>query len=146
MLPFLAPIDRRPTRGLKRWTACRNRCTCLSLRHNTLSSTIEVLRRPVESAQYTSHEFAQYCTKNGIRRSLGKTGICYDNAASKSFFATYKKDLIHTRPWPTVKHLTNETFDWIETYYNTQRRHSTLEYLTPREYELGYRNISDIAA
>jgi putative transposase len=96
--------------------------------------------------QYTSHEFAQYCTKNGIRRSLGKTGICYDNAVSESFFATYKKELIHTRPWPTVKHLTKETFDWIETYYNTQRRHSTLEYLTPREYELGYRNISEIAA
>lgn len=96
--------------------------------------------------QYTSHEFAQYCTKNGIRRSLGKTGICYDNAVSESFFATYKKELIHTRPWPTVKYLTKETFDWIETYYNTQRRHSTLEYLTPREYELGYRNISEIAA
>jgi transposase InsO family protein len=96
--------------------------------------------------QYTSHAFAEYCTKNGIRRSLGKTGICYDNAVSESFFATYKKELIHTRPWPTMKHLKKETFDWIETYYNTQRRHSTLEYLTPQEYELGYRNISQIAA
>ncbi|MFB9305598.1 IS3 family transposase [Kibdelosporangium philippinense] len=55
-----------------------------------------------------------------------------------------------TRPHPalapTVKHLKKETFDWIETYYNTQRRHSTLGYLTPREYELGYREISQIAA
>jgi len=96
--------------------------------------------------QYTSRDFAEYCTANGIRRSLGRTGICYDNAVSESFFATYKKELIHTRPWPTIKHLIKETFDWIETYYNTQRRHSTLEYLTPREYELGYRNISQIAA
>ncbi len=45
-----------------------------------------------------------------------------------------------------MKHVKNDTFDWIETYYNTQRRHSTLEYLTPQEYELGYREISQIAA
>jgi putative transposase len=96
--------------------------------------------------QYTSTIFAEYCTRNGIRRSLGRTGICYDNAVSESFFATYKKELIHTRPWSTVKHLETETFDWIETYYNTQRRHSTLGYLTPREYGLGYREISEIAA
>lgn len=96
--------------------------------------------------QYTSAEFAEYCTNHGIQRSLGRTGICYDNAVSESFFATYKKELIHTRPWPTMKHLKKETFDWIETYYNTQRRHSTLGYLTPREYELGYREISQIAA
>jgi putative transposase len=96
--------------------------------------------------QYTSTIFAEHCTNNRIRRSLGRTGICFDNAVSESFFATYKKELIHSRPWPTIKHLTKETFDWIETYYNTQRRHSTLEYLTLREYELGYREINQIAA
>jgi transposase InsO family protein len=41
--------------------------------------------------RYTSGEFAEYCTRNNIRRSLGKTGICFDNAVSESFFATYKK-------------------------------------------------------
>ena len=96
--------------------------------------------------QYTSAIFAEYCINNGIRRSLGRTGICYDNAVSESFFATYKKELVHTQPWPTVKHLKEKTSDWIETYYNTQRRHSTLGYLTPQEYELGYRNINEIAA
>jgi putative transposase len=97
-------------------------------------------------AQYCSGEFARYCTEKGIRRSLGRTGICFDNAVSESFFATYKKELIHTRPWPNIKHLKKETFNWIETYYNTQRRHSTIGYLTPREYELGYREISQITA
>jgi putative transposase len=96
--------------------------------------------------QYTSSEFDRYCRKNNIRRSLGRTGICYDNAVSESFFATYKKELIHTRPWPTLKTLKKATFDWIEMYYNTARRHSTLGYLTPREYELGYRHINQIAA
>ena len=97
-------------------------------------------------AQYTSSDFSKYCTTHHIRRSLGRTGICYDNAVSESFFATYKKELIHTRPWPTITDLTKETRDWIENYYNTIRRHSTLGYLTPREYELGYREISQLAA
>jgi putative transposase len=97
-------------------------------------------------AQYTSTDFAKYCKKNNIRRSLGRTGICYDNAVSESFFATYKKELIHTRPWPTITALREQTKDWIENYYNTIRRHSTLGYLTPREYELGYREISQLAA
>ncbi len=96
--------------------------------------------------QYTSGEFDRYCKKNNIRRSLGRTGICYDNAVAESFFATYKKELIHTRPWPNLKTLKKETFIWVETYYNTSRRHSYLGYLTPQEYALGYRNINQIAA
>lgn len=95
--------------------------------------------------QYTSKQFDRFCARNGVRRSLGRTGICYDNAVSESFFATYKKELIHPRPWPSLDHVKRATFDWIENYYNTIRRHSTLGYLTPREFELGYRNIDQIA-
>ena len=96
--------------------------------------------------QYTSSVFDAYCAENNIRRSLGRTGICYDNAVSESFFATYKKELIHTRPWPTLASLEKETSDWISNYYNPVRRHSTLGYLTPEEYELGYRQLSQLAA
>jgi transposase InsO family protein len=96
--------------------------------------------------QYTSSVFDEYCTENNIRRSLGRTGICYDNAVSESFFATYKKELIHTRPWPSAAYLERATSDWICNYYNTIRRHSTLGYLTLREYELGYRELSQLAA
>ena len=96
--------------------------------------------------QYTSSVFDAYCTENNIRRSLGRTGICYDNAVSESFFATYKKELIHTRPWPSLANLEKETSDWISHYYNPVRRHSTLGYLTPEEYELGYRQLSQLAA
>ena len=71
---------------------------------------------------------------------------CWDNAVAESFFATYKKELIHTRPWPTIDQLKTATFSWIETYYNRARRHSTLNYLTPLEYELGYRDIHELAA
>jgi transposase InsO family protein len=96
--------------------------------------------------QYTSTEFSAYCRTHHIRRSLGRTGICYDNAVSESTFATYKKELIHTRPWPDLSTLTTMTADWIDNYFNTTRRHSTLGYLTPQEYELGFRQISQLAA
>lgn len=96
--------------------------------------------------QYTSKEFAEFCAARGVVRSVGRTGICYDNAVSESFFATYKKELVHTRPWPDLAYLRKATFDWIETYYNTRRRHSTLGYLTPAEYEQGIRSINQLAA
>lgn len=99
-----------------------------------------MLHRPVELA------FATYCDQNNIDRSMGRTGICYDNAVAESFFASYKKELIHTKPWPTLEALRKETFLWIETYYNTRRRHSSLGYLTPKEYELGFRDIHELAA
>src|SRR5699024_6220639 len=96
--------------------------------------------------QYTSGEFDRYCRRNNIRRSLGKTGICFDNAVSESFFATYKKELIHTRPWPDLNRIRKATHDWITNYYNPLRRHSALDYLTPEEFEIGYKNIHELAA
>ncbi|MGB8380215.1 MAG: integrase core domain-containing protein [Dermatophilaceae bacterium] len=101
--------------------------------------------RPI-CAQYTSREFAKYCKEHHVRRSLGRTGICYDNAVSESFFATYKKELIHTRPWPTITDLKEKTKDWVDNYYNVKRRHSYLEYLTPTEFELGFRHLNQLAA
>jgi transposase InsO family protein len=86
-------------------------------------------------AQYTSTEFRDFCRNNGVRPSVGRTGICYDNAVAESFFATLKKELIHTRPWPTIDKLRAAVFEYIESYYNRRRRHSTIDYDTPTEYE-----------
>jgi putative transposase len=96
--------------------------------------------------QYTSKEFAEFCAINGVRRSMGRRATCFDNAVAESFFATYKKELIHTRPWSGLTEVQQHTFLWIEAYYNRRRRHSTLNYLTPLEYELGYRKPADLAA
>ena len=57
-----------------------------------------------------------------------------------------KKELIHIRPWNDLAEVRQYTFLWIEGYYNRRRRHSTLNYLTPHEYELGYRKLTDLAA
>ena len=113
-----------------------------------------VTRRPAagvifhsdRGCQYTSKEFADFCTKHGVIRSMGRRATCFDNAVSESFFATYKKELIHTRPWHNLTAVRQHTFLWIEGYYNRRRRHSSLNYLTPTEYELGYRKLTDLAA
>ena len=99
-------------------------------------------RKPSAGVIFHSDRGCQYCTENNIRSSLGRIGICFDNAVSESFFATYKKELIHTRLWPALANLERETSDWIGTYYNPIRRHSKLGYLTREEYELGYRQLS----
>ena len=89
-------------------------------------------------SQYTSERFRNFCVANNVRPSVGKTGICYDNAVAESFFATIKKELVHLRPGPTLARLSTALFDYIETYYNRKRRHSTLDYLPPQEYELKF--------
>ena len=96
--------------------------------------------------QYTSKEFADFRALNGVVRSMGRKATCFDNAVAESFFATYKKELIHTRPWNDLTEVRQQTFLWIEGYYNRRRRHSTLNYLTPSEYELGFRKITELAA
>jgi putative transposase len=112
----------------------------------TRRPTGEVIFHSDRGCQYTSQQFADFCAENGVVRSMGRRATCYDNAVSESFFATYKKELIHTRPWNNAAEVRQHTFLWIEGYYNRRRRHSTLEYLTPVEYELGFRKLTDLAA
>jgi transposase InsO family protein len=57
------------------------------------------------------------------------------NAVAESFFATLKKELVHRQSWPSRRDLSSAVFDYIEAFYNRQRRHSTLGYLSPEEYE-----------
>jgi len=57
---------------------------------------------PLEPAQYTSHDYATLAADLGVTLSLGRKGECWDNAVSESWFATFKDELINTRPWPTL--------------------------------------------
>lgn len=86
-------------------------------------------------SQYTSKEFVNFCKINSVRNSVGRTGICFDNAAAESFWATLKKEFIHLHPFDTVKRLRKGVFEYVEVYYNRQRIHSTIGYLTPVEFE-----------
>jgi transposase InsO family protein len=99
-----------------------------------------------QGSQYTSKLFRRCCRANKVIQSCGAVGSCFDNAVAESFFATIKKELIHTRPWADLADLNRGVILWIEHYYNTRRRHSHLGYLTPVEYELGYRSVNELAA
>ncbi len=69
-----------------------------------------------------------------MRNSVGRTGICFDNAAAESFWVTLKKEFIHLHPFDTVERLRTGVFEYIEVYYNRLRIHSTIGYFTPVEF------------
>jgi putative transposase len=88
-----------------------------------------------QGSQYVSLAFGQKARDAGIAVSMGSRGDCFDNAVAESFFATLKKELVRRRSWPTRRELQSAVFDYIESFYNRERRHSTLGYLSPSEYE-----------
>ena len=73
-----------------------------------------VLRRPVESTNYTSSEFTATLTELGLRQSVGRTGICYDNAMAESFFAALKNERVHRTADPTRAHARADIARYIE--------------------------------
>jgi len=94
-----------------------------------------VLRRPVESAQYAAGSYQQLLTTHGITVSMSRKGNCWDNACVESFFGTLKRELVYQRQYATRSEATQDVFEYIEVFYNRQRRHSTLGYHSPAEYE-----------
>ncbi len=88
-----------------------------------------------QGSQFVSLAFGQKARAAGIAQSMGSKGDCYDNAVAESFFATLKKELINRRSWPAKAELRTEVFDYIEIFYNRERRHSTLGQRSPADYE-----------
>ncbi|WP_051908734.1 IS3 family transposase [Candidatus Odyssella acanthamoebae] len=74
----------------------------------------------------------------GIKLSHGKTGCAYDNAAMETFFHTLKTELIHFKKYKTLQEAEGDIFSYIFTFYNPKRRHSTLNYQTPNQWENNY--------
>lgn len=83
--------------------------------------------------QYTSAEFARFCKDKHLRTSVGRTGVCWDNAAAESFFAALKNEMYYRRSWPTRARARFAVADYIEVFYNRRRLHSSLGYRTPLE-------------
>lgn len=87
-----------------------------------------------ESAQYTSAAFAQVCGRFGVRRSMGRVGSSYDNALAESLWQSLKREAIYKMVFSTMSQARLQIFRWL-TYYNTRRRHRSLSYLSPTEFE-----------
>ena len=83
--------------------------------------------------QYTSTEFALFCKENQVRTSVGRTGVCWDNAAAESFFAALKNEMYYRHTFATRARARFAVAEYIEVFYNRRRLHSTLGYRTPFE-------------
>lgn len=84
-------------------------------------------------SQYASNEFRKALESHDMRQSMGRTGVCWDNALAESFFGVLKTELVYRRVYPTRKKMIRSVARYIETWYNRRRLHSALGYRTPQE-------------
>lgn len=91
-----------------------------------------------KGCQYTSGAFQDLLKAHGITCSMSSTGNCFDNAVAESFFHTLKTEHIYFEDYVTREQAKASIFEYVEVFYNNQRRHSFLNYLSPVEFERGY--------
>ena len=94
-----------------------------------------------KGSQYASNEFKELLLQYGIIQSMSGKGRCYDNAFKESFFHTLKTELVYHEYYKTRKEAEQSVFEYIEVFYNRQRIHSSINYMTPVEYELDLMKI-----
>jgi putative transposase len=95
----------------------------------------QVIHHSDQGSQYTSIAFGQRCREAGVRPSMGSVGDAYDNAMCESFFATLECELLDRCRFKTHAAATSAVFEFIEGFYNPRRRHSSIGYLSPIDYE-----------
>ena len=94
-----------------------------------------VIHHSDQGTQYTSIAFGKRCKQAGVRPSMGSVGDCYDNALCESFFATLECELLDRHSFRTHAEARMAVFDFIEGWYNPQRRHSSIGYISPAVFE-----------
>ena len=96
---------------------------------------MDVIHHSDQGCQYTSVAFGSRCREAGVRPSTGSVGDCYDNAMCESFFATLECELLAKHRFQSQTQARPIVFQFIEGWYNTRRRHSSIDYLSPIEFE-----------
>jgi putative transposase len=102
-----------------------------------------VIHHSDQGSQYTSLAFGRRCEQAGVRPSMGSVGDGFDNAMCESFFATLECELLNRRRFKTQVEARMALFDFIEGWYNPHRRHSSLDYLSPINYEWSHSAQAD---
>lgn len=115
---------------------------CVSLVESTIKQALchrgiseSLIHHSDRGSQYTSEEFEKLAKENGIRLSMSGKGNCYDNAVMESFFHTLKTEHVYQHKFSSRYEAKLSLFDYIEVFYNRQRAHSFLGYISPEEYE-----------
>ena len=102
----------------------------------------QVVHHSDQGTQYTSIAFGTRCREMGVRPSMGSVGDCFDNAMAESFFATLECELLERRRFKSQAEAETAVFDFIEGWYNPQRRHSSLGYLSPLQFEKRHATVA----
>ena len=97
--------------------------------------TAGLLHHSDRGSQYAATSYQRVLDAHGLIPSMSRKGNCWDNACVESFFGTLKRELVYHRRYATREEATQDIFEYIEVFYNRQRRHSTLGYHSPAEYE-----------
>jgi transposase InsO family protein len=95
----------------------------------------ELILHSDRGRQYASQRLRQILRENNITQSMSSKGNCYDNAPTESFFSTLKRELIYRESYRTREEAKQSLFEYIELFYNRQRRHSSLGYISPMQFE-----------
>ena len=147
---YLAVIIDLFSRRVVGWSIADNMRTELVL--EALSRAVSLRRPPPglmnhsdQGSQYASTDYRNALKKHRMVMSMSRKGDCWDNAAVESFFSTLKRELLYPGVWPTKSGARKCIASYIDDYYNTRRRHSSLDYVSPVEYEHGARR-HDLAA
>jgi transposase InsO family protein len=104
-----------------------------------------LLHHSDRGVQYACAQYRQVLADHGIEASMSRKGDCYDNALMESFWGTLKTELTHHERYPTRAEARQSIFEYIEVFYNRQRRHSTLGYLSPADFEDRYHRQASAA-
>ncbi len=94
-----------------------------------------LLHHSDRGSQYAATSYQHVLAAHGVTASMSRKGNCWDNACIESFFGTLKRELVYHRHYATRDDATRDIFEYIEVFYNRQRRHSTLGYHSPAEFE-----------
>jgi putative transposase len=123
-------------------------CAALDMASRNYELAEDCVFHSDRGTQYMSDQFAKQTDELSIRRSVGRTGVCYDNALAESFNAALKVERVNRTQYPTLEHARRDIVQYIEFRYNRRRLHSALGYRTPQEAYDDYINshISQVAA
>jgi putative transposase len=91
-----------------------------------------------QGSQYSSYGYKTFLKYHKITPSMSRRGNCYDNAVAESFFKTFKRELVRKNIFRTRQEAKDKTFEYIEMFYNSKRRHSYLGFISPNEFEKRY--------
>ncbi len=97
-----------------------------------------LLHHSDRGSQYASIDYQQALDQLGVVCSMSRKGNCWDNAVAESFFATLKTECVYTRRFATKAEAREAIFEFVEVFYNRSRRHSTIGYMTPTEFEMKF--------